>query len=63
VADKIYCGRRGAMAGKALKAWALSRFWVSIPSYSYKKQSVKNIWGRISGLAWLKFAVAPLGRT
>ena len=25
-----------------------------------KKQPVKTIWGRILGLAWLKFAVAPL---
>ena len=49
---------RGATAGKAHKAWALPRFWVSIRSY--KKQPVKNIWDRILGLAWLKFAVAPL---
>ena len=49
---------RGATAGKALKAWALPRFWVSIRSY--KKQPVKKFWGRILGLAWLKFAVAPL---
>ena len=40
------------------KAWALPRFWVSIRSY--KKQQVKKIWGIILGLAWLKFAVAPL---
>jgi hypothetical protein len=41
------------------KAWALPRFWVSI--LSYKKQPVKEIWDRILGLAWLKFAmVAPL---
>ena len=46
----------GATAGKAPKVWALPRFWVSI--HSYKKQQVKNIWGRILGLAWLKFAVA-----
>ena len=48
----------GATAGKTPKVWALPRFWVSI--CSYKKQPVKNIWGRILGLAWLKFAVAPL---
>ena len=36
---------RGATAGKAPKAWALPRFWVSIRSY--KKQPVKQIWGRI----------------
>ena len=34
------------------------RFWVSISSY--KKQPVKKIWGRILGLAWLKFAVESL---
>ena len=49
---------RAATAGKAPKAWTLSRFWVSI--HSYKKQPVKKIWGRILGLAWLKFAVAAL---
>ena len=49
---------RGATTGKAPKAWALPRFWVSI--CSYKKQPVKKIWGRILVLAWLKFAVAPL---
>ena len=49
---------RAATAGKAPKAWALSRFWVSI--HSYKKQPVKKIWGRILGLAKLKFAVAAL---
>ena len=27
---------------------------------SYKKQLVKKIWGRILGLAWLKFAVAAM---
>ena len=48
----------GATDGKAPKAWALLRFWVSIRSY--KKQPVKKIWGRILGLVWLKFAVAPL---
>ena len=48
------------MAGKAPKAWALPRFWVSIRSY--KKQPVKKIWGRILGLAWLKFAVAALNK-
>ena len=46
------------MAGKAPKAWALPRFWVSI--HTYKKQPVKKIWGRILGLAWLKFAVPSL---
>ena len=49
---------RAATAGKAPKAWALPRFWVSIRSY--KKQPVKKIWGRILDLAWLKFAVAAL---
>ena len=34
------------------------RFWVSIRSY--KKQLIKNIWGRILGIAWLKFAMVPL---
>ena len=43
---------RGATAGKA------PRFWVSIRSY--KKQLIKNIWGRILGIAWLKFAMVPL---
>ena len=43
-------------ANQGPKAWALPRFWVSI--HSYKKQLVKKIWGRILGLAWLKFAVA-----
>ena len=47
-----------ATAGKAPKAWALPRFWVSIRPY--KKQPVKKIWGRILDLAWLKFAVAAL---
>ena len=49
---------RAATAGKAPKAWALPRFWVSI--LSYKKQPVKKNWGRILGLAWIKFAVAAL---
>ena len=49
---------RAATAGKASKAWALPRFWVSIRSY--KKQPIKKNWGRILGLAWLKFAVASL---
>ena len=49
---------KAATAGKAPKAWALIRFWVSIRSY--KKQLVKKKWGRILGLAWLKFAVASL---
>ena len=49
---------RAATAGKAPKAWALPRFWVSI--CSYKKQLVKKTWGRIVGIAWLKFAVASL---
>ena len=40
----------------APKIWALPRFWVSIRSY--KKQLVKKNWGRILGLAWIKFAVA-----
>ena len=46
------------MTGTAPKTWALPRFWVSI--LSYKKQPVKKIGGRMLGLAWLKFAVAPL---
>ena len=41
---------RDAMAGKAPKAWALPRFWVSIRSY--KLQPVKKIWGRISRVIW-----------
>ena len=49
---------RAATAGKAPKAWALPRFWVSIRSY--KKQLVKNIWGRVLGLAWLIFTLAAL---
>ena len=49
---------RAATAGKAPKAWALPRFWVAI--HSYKKQLVKTNWGRILGLARLKFAVASL---
>ena len=49
---------RGATAGKAPKAWALPRFWVSIQTY--KRQLAKKIWGRILGLAWLKFVVAPM---
>ena len=55
---KMSCLCRGAKAGKAPKAWALPRFWVSIRSY--KKQPVKKFWGRILGLAWLNFTVAPL---
>ena len=43
------------LAGKAPKAWTLPRFWISIRSTGQKK-----IWGRILGLAWLKFVVAPL---
>ena len=42
----------------APKVWALPRFWVSIQTY--KRQLAKKIWGRILGLAWLKFAVAAL---
>ena len=34
---------RAATAGKAPKAWALPRFWVSI--FPYKKQPVKKILG------------------
>ena len=49
---------RAATAGKAPKAWAFPRFWVSI--YSYKKQLVKKKWGRILGIAWLKFSVASM---
>ena len=49
---------RAATAGKAGKGWSLPRFWVSIRSY--KKQLVKNFWGRIMDLARLKFAVAAL---
>ena len=40
------------------KAWALPGFWASIRSY--KKQPVKKTWGRVLGLAWLKFAMAAL---
>ena len=50
---------RAATAGKAPKAWALPRFWISISSY--KKQPIKKKGGRILDLAWLKFAVAALG--
>ena len=49
---------RAATTGKAPKAWALPRFWVSIRSF--KEQPVKKIWGRILGLAWLKFAVSAM---
>ena len=49
---------RSATAGKSPKDWDLPRFWVSIRSY--KKQPVKKNWDRILGLAWFKFAVAPL---
>ena len=49
---------RGTKAGKAPKAWALSKFWVS--TCSYKKQPIKKILGRILGLALLKFVMAPL---
>ena len=52
---------RAATAGKAPKAWVLPRFWVSIGCY--KKQPVKKIWGRVLGLAWLKFAVVALSPT
>ena len=45
-------------AGKAHKAWAFPRFWVSI--CSYKKKPVKKILGKILGLDWLKFVVASL---
>ena len=54
---KSWCSYRATTAGKAGKVW-LPRFWVSI--CSYKKQPVEKIWGRILGLAWLIFAVAPL---
>ena len=46
---------RAATAGKAGKVWSLHRFWVSIRSY--KKQPIKNIFGRILDLAWFKFPV------
>ena len=49
---------RAATASKTLKAWAFPRFWVSIRSY--KKQLVKNIFGRILDLAWFKFPAAAL---
>ncbi len=45
----IVATHRAATAGKAPKAWALPRVWVSI--HSYQKQPVKKIWGRILGLA------------
>ena len=50
---------RGATAGKAPQGLGLPRFWVSIRSY--KKQPVKKNWGRVLGLAKLKFAVARHG--
>ena len=50
---------RAATAGKAPKAWAMPRFWVSI--HSYKIQSIKKkIGGKIFGHSWLKFAMAAL---
>ena len=49
-----------ATTAKAAKDWSLPRFWVSICSYN--KQPVKKNWGRILGLAWLKFTVVPLRR-
>ena len=49
---------RAATAGKAPKAWALPRFWVSIRSY--RKKQVKKIQGRKLVLAWLKYIVAAL---
>ena len=52
---------RAAATGTASKAWALPRFWVSICSCN--KHQVKNNWGRILGLSWLKFAVASLSTT
>ena len=45
-------------AATVAKVWSLPRFWVSIRSF--KKQSVKKIWGRILDLVWLKFDVAVL---
>ena len=45
-------------AGKVPMAWANTQDWV--PISSYKKQLVKTIWGRILGLAWLKFPVTFL---
>ena len=59
-ADGLHICSRAATVGKAPKAWALPRFWVSI--LSYKKQPVKKFWGRILGLAWLKFAKVALKR-
>ena len=58
---KFVTNHRGATAGKAPKAWALPRCWVSI--HSFKKRPVKKIWDRIVGLAWLKFAVAALPKS
>ena len=52
--------RRHGWQGPQGLGWTLSRFCVSIASYSYKKQPVKKNWGKILGLAWLKFAVAAL---
>jgi hypothetical protein len=47
------------MAGKAPKAWALPRFWYT--TRFYKKQPVKQIWGRILGLAWLQICRGARG--
>ena len=51
-------GLQGRHGWQGPQARALPRFWVSI--HSYKKQPVKKNWGRILGLAWLKFAVVFL---
>ena len=49
---------QGRHSWQGPKSWTLPRFWVLINSY--KKQPVKNNWGGILGLAWLKFTVVPL---
>ena len=41
--ETLHARIRAAKAGKAPKAWALPRFWVSIRSYT----TGKKIWGRI----------------
>ena len=49
---------RGAIAGKAAKAWALPRFWVTVNPISTRGADYAH--HSTMGLVWLKFAVAPL---
>ncbi len=49
---------RGAIAGKATKALALPRFWVTVNPFSTRGADYAHV--STMGLAWLKFAVAPL---